>query len=120
MKKTRRKPTTLTELVPWYDMGYFMANVSPDDSGTGYRLSFSRREIAGKPLPCDPQFLIVVGKGDVQAVMLNDPRCPKGLPAASFRRIMRFVELNRRTIMDFWNERLSDPELFARLLKLED
>lgn len=120
MKKIHRKPATIPELLPLSELGFFTANVPPKDSGTGYRLSFSQRAIAGKNLPCDPQFMIVVAKGDVQAVILSDPHRPKGLPAESFRRIMRFVQRNRRTIMDFWNERLDDPEFLARLVKLED
>jgi hypothetical protein len=40
--------------------------------------------------------------------------------AALARQVMRFVDLNREALFDYWYERLTTEELSARLQRIED
>jgi hypothetical protein len=92
-----------------------MAAVSPQASGVAQRLFFSWAEYAGTT---KPSFRVEISQGNVAMLDLH-PICPDGLPVADFDKIMRFIELNHRTILDYWESKITDPEFHARLKEVQ-
>jgi hypothetical protein len=97
---------------------YEMANVSPEQSGTGIRLYFSWGQHEGKKLNHGPRFKITLPNRKYAEVNIDNPICPKELSTKQWNSILKFISLNQKTIQDFWEMKLEDQEFHTKLKKV--
>jgi hypothetical protein len=60
-------------------------------------------------------------RGETASVMIADGAVVAGkVPSKVLKQVRRFIELNQDVLLDYWNYRISTPELGRRLKSIKE
>lgn len=107
-----------------FDM-FAMANLPPTDTGVkGAVIWVSVGEFAGADIQHGPRIKVVVGnkinkeglRNSVSVKLTDPPEMVGTLPGKIAQQVSEFVDKNRATLLQYWNEEISTKEMLGLLV----